>query len=50
MIAEETGQGATNRLEELITTFNDILATGRPTTPRRPLPAPIQAATTWPGR
>ncbi|MCX4400143.1 helix-turn-helix transcriptional regulator (plasmid) [Streptomyces sp. NBC_00053] len=44
------GQGATNRLEELITTFNNILATGRPTTPRRPLPAPIQAATTWPGR
>ncbi|MFE3152234.1 helix-turn-helix domain-containing protein [Streptomyces sp. NPDC059218] len=44
------GQGAANRLEELITTFNNILAAGRPTTSRRPLPAPIQAATTWPGR
>ncbi|WP_329585292.1 helix-turn-helix domain-containing protein [Streptomyces sp. NBC_01362] len=33
------GQEATNRLEELITTFNNILATGRPTTPSaRPHP------------
>ncbi|TXS59466.1 hypothetical protein [Streptomyces sp. sk2.1] len=45
------GQGTTSRIEELITTFSNILATtSRPTTPRRPLPTPIQAATTWPGR
>ncbi|MFB6878383.1 helix-turn-helix domain-containing protein [Streptomyces sp. NPDC056323] len=44
------GQGTTSRLEELIGAFNNILATGRPTAPRRPLPTPIQAATTWPGR
>ncbi|MFJ8856661.1 helix-turn-helix domain-containing protein [Streptomyces sp. NPDC102437] len=42
------GQGTTSRIEELITAFNNILTTtNRPTTPRRPLPTPIQGATTW---
>ncbi|MFJ7201055.1 MULTISPECIES: helix-turn-helix domain-containing protein [unclassified Streptomyces] len=42
------GQGTTSRLEELITAFNNILTTtNRPATPRRPLPTPIQGATTW---
>lgn len=38
-------QGTTSRLEELITAFNNILATttNRPTTQRRPLPTPSRA-------
>ncbi|MFD4764663.1 helix-turn-helix domain-containing protein [Streptomyces sp. NPDC058439] len=44
-------QGTTSRIEELITAFSNVLSTTtRPTTPRRPLPAPIQAATTWASR
>ncbi|WP_331749864.1 MULTISPECIES: helix-turn-helix transcriptional regulator [unclassified Streptomyces] len=46
------GQGTTSRIEDLITAFNNILATttNRPTTQRRPLPTPIQGATTWAGQ
>ncbi|HEY9327013.1 MAG TPA: helix-turn-helix transcriptional regulator [Streptomyces sp.] len=43
--------GTTNRIEDLITAFGDVLSnTTRPTTRRRRRPAPIPAATTWIGR
>ncbi|MFF4179567.1 helix-turn-helix domain-containing protein [Streptomyces sp. NPDC001750] len=41
-------RGTATRLEDLIAAFGKVLSTtGRPTTPRRFLPTPIEAATAW---
>ncbi|MER6499194.1 helix-turn-helix transcriptional regulator [Streptomyces sp. NPDC001455] len=47
--APTTTRGTTGRLEDLIAAFGKVLSTttSRPTTPRRFLPTPIEAATAW---